>query len=73
MKKGPIIVDGALRKVQKVIAMAIVLVIRIINNIAAETKSTLIYTYLEPLTDSMRMLCASFSYLLQARKDVILI
>lgn len=70
LRKGPRVVDAALQKVQAVLAKSMIPVLRVVEDIGAG-KVQGATTFLEPLNDTVSLVSASFSYLNQARKEVV--
>ena len=70
MNKGPQIVDTGMQEAQMNILKGMIPVLKVVDDIGAGLKKDT-ETYLEALSDSIRLLTAAFNQLSQSRKDVI--
>ena len=72
MRKGPQIVDAHLQKIQTCVSKTLVPLITITNDIGeGKSRDRPIADLAQPITDTLRLGCAAFSLLSQARKEVI--
>lgn len=68
MRKGPRVVDAAVQKVQAILAKSMIPIFRVMEHVGKGEGGD---NLLEPLTDAVRLSCASFNFLNQVRKDVV--